>query len=1157
MPEILLPAMKSDANVAQITTPGVWEQRDAAALGMIADALNIPEADGYIDHIALSPDVWAQVDRFHVALERNDTATVDEWRGLLATFALAYEEGYPLKITTADLAKIAKRRPGGLAWILTKAPPRTTLGNDPKGTLWNDLGFVECSGVPIGMITPTTLVCPLRSAPDPLPPALHWNNGHRLDDPCRYGTITPIQTELLKRFVDGLLAAFEDDDATVGNLEILSTLRRQLRAFSADLHRQSDRAPKPDTDNSTFRSATLGLRYPNQPLVQRLDHVFEWVPDQRFDSDLKLTPRDEFRTALSGAIIFDPQMAEGWAGANAAGLRLWRQHTLGRVLRQPAQIDRLRQDMLHEGYLLLSPDDLFTPNLWRIQAQEGEARIPAHPSILSRFLLPLKPVALLFLSPAIIAERLRMREDEATGQIHVSLSLPLRNAAGEVQPYSIERTYDADDVTDRCIAGEPAGLAIWPNFRSPNWHRYFAYYSGDPKRHLTISAIFSAASLRADLDKRNGADRAPILAKFDDLMVATTDRLRLRSGDYLREVLEVESWPEAFSCNAPMLTDAGEIESVPAGLLLATPEEEAPVREASSCTLSIDIGTTNTTIYARQPPSGPQQVTFKRRLVFPIPIAPVAVNRLDLLGTSLCGEFIPNFAVSVPFLTVLMEQQSDAVQTLGTGIATRPLWGRSLYAPPSLKVAMDTLVERRQSRLIFNIKWNRGETSDSAAERRLLGVFARQIIMQAAAELAADGANPDNIKVVYSYPEAFDRRQVRDMHRNFPVWAGDALSPQRTRKIWDDDKCQPLTESLATAYYFVDKHRAPTQTSMVTIDIGGHTSDITVWSGGSVRWHSSLHLGGQNILIAFFRHDIDALKRLLADSGPLSEACETLSHLAATDVEDFVGGLEIIVNSPEYAEALKRDSAEIAPEELLRLRSVALLALAGMLYYVGRQIGALKDMSARRQDPISVYLGGRASQLYDNLFNVKTDLVGVSTLFGDTIGERFQPGPLHFSAKPKHEVAHGLLVARSNLSAGNTAPSGSIIGERLLDEPNAEEIDEFLTYGQVNLTRTLRVDPDLPVLTEFLSLVRQRLRLTVRIESDIHKQLAARVDGIFSDLLVNEIREREDAGLTSPPDGDADAEAEIMVMEPVFIIALRELIDMILADRSVMIEWQG
>lgn len=179
-----VPFSQPPGETAQIGSYGI--------LAVIAANLGLPGLDAHREELVSIPDVWAQVEVFRTALydDRHPLhrRAVGEWRGLIATFALrAYREGV---ISTARIVLDDGVRNGAdrrLIEILNRIRPTAAL--TPRHN-WHEIGLIRAYEHVLGLLVPTTLVCPARRPPSALVGRLPWIFPDRIVDPLRVHEIS-------------------------------------------------------------------------------------------------------------------------------------------------------------------------------------------------------------------------------------------------------------------------------------------------------------------------------------------------------------------------------------------------------------------------------------------------------------------------------------------------------------------------------------------------------------------------------------------------------------------------------------------------------------------------------------------------------------------------------------------------------------------------------------------------------------------------------------------------------------------------------------------------------------------------------------------------------------------------------------------------------
>ena len=249
------------------------------------------------------------------------------------------------------------------------------------------------------------------------------------------------------------------------------------------------------------------------------------------------------------------------------------------------------------------------------------------------------------------------------------------------------------------------------------------------------------------------------------------------------------------------------------------------------------------------------------------------------------------------------------------------------------------------------------------------------------------------------------------------------------------------SESLASSYYFASrkKFNAFFINTVITIDIGGHTSDISIWQNLNLLWRSSTQIAGRHILIDFLKNNIKLLEDLSVKNQILSDSCADLEQLKQNrdkNEDAYRNAIEMIVNSDDFRKTFTSNFDMVSgTEEGSKLRITTEVALSGLLYYLGNVITHLKEQKVfdtAHTNTVTICLAGKTSSLYKMIFQDKEDLSGIEDLFVKSTNGLINKSNIQFSytENPKHEVSHGLLIdpfGTTNLKTDNqdfTIPLG-------------------------------------------------------------------------------------------------------------------------------------
>ncbi|MGI8546511.1 MAG: hypothetical protein ACR2M1_04135 [Gemmatimonadaceae bacterium] len=174
---LYLPTLRPDANVRPPSRDGHWESSSRKILRQVSDGIAV-SAEAANHGVSSVPDVWARPLMFKSILapppdaanqmgesQGSESAAsrgrenplwrrmTGEWRGLLSLLALRDVKNYPVEIVRVSLE-------GGLefeAALQKLAPPPVQLERDSEYP-WTEVFLIKWDGVPVGALSPSTLV---------------------------------------------------------------------------------------------------------------------------------------------------------------------------------------------------------------------------------------------------------------------------------------------------------------------------------------------------------------------------------------------------------------------------------------------------------------------------------------------------------------------------------------------------------------------------------------------------------------------------------------------------------------------------------------------------------------------------------------------------------------------------------------------------------------------------------------------------------------------------------------------------------------------------------------------------------------------------------------------------------------------------------------
>lgn len=701
-------------------------------------------------------------------------------------------------------------------------------------------------------------------------------------------------------------------------------------------------------------------------------------------------------------------------------------------------------------------------------------------------ILPLRWELLQHLTGEDLAQQVRWEQTPEGLKIRLFLRLSgpeASDAAGRIvelsKVYRREHTQTLDNV--------PL-LEVWPNFKADGWKAYFTCYSADD-----VTSTFTAIPF------------AP--GTFIDSQVPLSGR---RKRHYWR----TEAYPEAMICRAGVPdAKSGQTEQQDAGLLLLAPPQTAR-RRGGAYKVGIDFGATSTTICVRSDQQS-FPVKFENRKVS-------VTASGDVAQAQLFDFFLPRRESEMPVLSFYQDFNNNP-----GGRELRPFLDGHAYLLETAE-----LFDPNAQGLAFDLKWS-GDKDD----RKRVRSFLTQLCLQTAAELAVAGASSAGWG--FSYPTAFSDEQMQ----GFPgIWGQVTAECSSQSGLSLAGSNTSRTESEAAALYFVTHHNAATAAGTIFIDIGGSTSDISVWQGNRPVWQTSVLLAGRNIFSNYLWHHPDFLGLFGVDVSRLpgvktKSGTDRRPYYALTDALLRYNSAKVFEQLPVHA----------GTPEVRELRQHLALGVCGLFYYVGSLLQYLTEVGVYRHEVPNVYVGGNGSRIFrwldidgDARINALYKAV-FSQGAGWANGAAFK---VMLSSEPKTEAAYG-LVADGSLQGGNlerkVLSGEGFLAEGMIDEWRSGAATKRGAAGGLHKLEWKNVlTPE--ALTMKLSPPQQLERL-----ADFAAAFSrfANTKGLVSAVSLTsgdaqEIRRRLEQALSRHRGATNTAN---IVVEPLFIIALRNWLE--------------
>ncbi len=1063
---LLTPLKKTGHNFKAAVNSGDWVPI-SGTLGELGKALDVDdEAD--VDVVRSTPDPWAQARSFADAVLNPSTLLrhkAMQWRGLLALFGLSafYEDTYKLSLIPVPLLERNSRFAQVMKHLLPQVSLPATRGDISHG--WDRPIIVRLSeldrdhrpiapGHDLGLLNPACLVAAGRDAEKLQIPSIPWLRDG-LIDPCSLTgsyALPPEALQMLALFLDNVDRRLEamGRAASPGDDSVLGSMRRELKAYAIDCRTAAGGADQAlDLEDGDMWADGLPALY--QVLVTPVKAKAPAPGTSQCIISLRI---DIGERPFEGLVLLDPGLET--ADRPASRITFWGHKRLNEALRStPGEMRALRDEIAKAGFLLVTPEDLFTKVLVRLDDDENPGRINAHNDEMNRYLLPLSPLALLVRSAEDLASAVSI---DGNGKVSVKL-----NVGGRPSIVSRRYTEKPEGAEGRLLREIDWGLGdftFWPDFRSENWKHYFARLDyattsiGRLRGRFALSGLLFANFLRETQSKEARAARVrpwidpePIdnrgssavldrIPEFQDRSYSGVGLARIRGSNSGGRASEVQSSSHPFEAAFYTIAMGGDQSPIPAGLsLLRLPEMTNPHPKIGR--VAIDFGTTNTVACLENT----NPIALRPRIVHPVVPAlenPGSARAFEL--TQKFRDFMPSDLRELPSPTVVIgrpldtagRERLEADAELNDGLLIRHL----MYFQPDF--AEDGTISAVPipewaallNNIKYNLKWSRSPEMRDAARRYL-----RQLMLMIACEWVGrkeGGGRTENLRWHFSRPRDMgdDGAFKGELQR---ALSGILESPHA-------DAIRPIEyEGDAAAAYMLDEEVMGSGTRgaiNIFLDIGGGTTDIAVWDNGTEpKQHlsTSMRLAGGD----FFTGHIIANPEILEDFGLRTWANVIAQLNRESDSElrknvQYIG--ELLFSGKTLDQAIEREWSRISDTDNVRvLKETAYVFLGGLAWFVGRHLrNLIRDgkLPPGALNSIKVGFCGRGSGLFARLHGAdpwaKTAISRIMLLIAAAAGEGKPKFPqVQVSGVPKIEVAAGMIILARRERPGAVAPVDS------------------------------------------------------------------------------------------------------------------------------------
>lgn len=959
------------------TPVGTWQQEEEInRLDVFANNLDVSHAATGTDLLNSVPTPWARLLLFESALYRathpSHRDIEDQWRGILGVLALA--EPLKLRLTVRPF-RLDNYSGSDVGRTFAALRPHYSVNNhDEEEGKWNDFQLILVDDAVVGATSPRTLV--FTGIEHECPPSVPFRTTTgRLMDPAVYYRRFDDRHFLgmLANWVGGLITTLEQSAALAswmggvpaargaGGRRRVSLLLERLQRWRADLQ---DVEP-------------VGLEGQPVPRFTLAPYsVVNGLPSTRGAGESDLFLKGSRDVIVCYREPHAKLLTAGGSELMNERIKIYdgRWVQSGQELPLPFSFLPPHVSVL-EDPLALFEDTLIKVNLPQTRDTVHALQIGDERSA-NTFLYPFKQEILRYLKPHQLAENTRISINQITNRPRVELSVPLENN----RVVRVAREYDID--AGAVIVDAPtAGLAMWPDFVSPGWRRYFYVKASVSAREVNFEPAVPTES-------RTKEDHTwYVTSSAADAFVGSVNNKR---GLLLLKHNAVES-PDTF------------------------------------WKVGIDFGSTHTRAYSLEverrddryvPASGADisPVLFRTRARTLTAVSP---GRLQDSFFALAGEVDPPERGELKSLLMMPETNPGGVE----GWLPREGYVYTRWISDG---------DYDATHLRHDLKWN------SNREDPDLRAYLRCLLLMIQVEALSQRAHV--VSVSHTYPSVFTPALVAkhkaewrglDQYVNSAAAAGDPKM-----EIQD----ATITETVAVCRHLEWEQQASPVENTISLDVGGSTTDMAVWAKKALSVQESVKMASG--VVGRYVQSPDAREFLSWLETTLRGAPYNLKNFSLANFTGKPAGYGLMFHNllslVEWQDQLDVLVEQInAAEESQQLMSHIIYLYGGLLYYAGlltRKAGLTEE-----QNFYHLYFCGKGGTL---LRWVRGHEEFVRQMFSaglhgpGAVAHEPPEVDVQISKLPKEEVGRGLLAEsrlegrkKEEVGLVDTRPPSVTVGE--------------------------------------------------------------------------------------------------------------------------------
>lgn len=1070
---------KTDPPLAGGSRSGEWQSRDQQNLGTIADSLVYEVASSRVNSL---PSPWSRALQFEQAVinPRYPTgkALLEELFGCFATVGLWEIYGLKLEAEQVSLAEYIEQQDEAVGPFA-----RSLFGSKPSGA--KALYTLTDGSNPwatLHVLKVDGVVVGFTSPVTVLCPAVHLPaaiQGMKWTAEGCFSAPTSCLGAQHRQSLAAWLSHISRGILTAPDRNNQLMANQMAQVLSGFIQRLSD-SRSLDPILSDNRIVSL----PPRPTAVALLARAAKGGTSPSNAELVLEDRRQRPLAKTPAenrpvILVDREMPNR-LGLPANEITLHAAATLESVGYDKNQLLRLYGDTIE----VLTPDDIFLAELFLLPGPAALVnswlpnRLEGQPMVNGNPVTPLLP-----LQP-------RMRELFSSAELAKSCSLRLVQTGGGM---AIELTLmlrlkgqrDPYPITrvfpikeQNLIDEDLPVITLWPNIPDQKWKNYYIFCE-DSSTGLTVDGF-------SDYELHTGRDGQENVKYFTS-----------------------ERFPDLIK-----VIERGEV----CGLIPVNPPPP-PGNMSATWRVGFDFGTSFTNFFI-QDGTGPARKPLETRVI-PLTLAQKE-NQLNLLYKF----FIPEL--------LLPKDSNPPTSTALNTYGWQEVKGKvpDLYHQARVQWPSTNALAMRGNGVHTGFKWR---------QLNYQKPFLKELALLISSNAAAGGAA--EVQWAVSYPSAFSPNEARNYRRQWGDLCQEltALTGLSHQLVEDGGEGGLQTEAVAFASYF-GNYLGRQMIHTACLDVGGGTTDISIWQDNGLLHQVSIPFAGRNICTSILQSKPSFIQFLFAP-GVTGEIAKDDAKLRQDP--NFNSWLD---NCLRYAsDELLQDRMPIhrAEQDKQLLGFIRLMAVSfgGIYHYLGLVLKALaREGRLRKQAAMPVYLGGNGARFINWLdesgaFSKGCDadilMEELQRRSSGFVESRQGAAPTTLSNAFKDETACGLISKGVNLQ-GNFDPRKDLMfsGEELvINGITFGPLDRIEIPNNINLLDSYELG-GLTELRKFVSNYDEALG-SAKISSLLPIRKLISLDSLWDDVATQ---------AQAFAQGEVGKEIGDLEPEPAFVMGLRALI---------------